>query len=81
MPQNNINTSALQNFINQVKAADLGHQKEVKLSITDAKALSYTLSVIMARLIGDYEGLIQKMPNDSTPDVKVQMDGGSWDKK
>ena len=80
MSQNNlINTALLQQFINQVKAADLGQQKEIRLSITEAKNLSYTISLAMTRLAGNYEGLLVQKPN-SDEVVNVEMDGGIWNK-
>lgn len=81
MSQNNtINTTAIQQFINQVKAADLGNQREIKMNIVDAKNLSYTLALTMTRLAGNYEGLIQQnQTNDAV--ITVQMDGGTWDEK
>ncbi len=81
MSQNNlINVSVLQQFINQVKSADLARQKEIRLDIATAKNLSTTLALAMTRLAGDYEGLLQQQTqsvNDSV--VEVKMDGGSWD--
>lgn len=80
MSQNNpINTSVLQQFVNQVKAAELSNQREIKLDIATAKNLSHTLSLAMIRLAGNYEGLLQKS-SATEPEVKLQMDGGSWDK-
>lgn len=79
MSQNNINTAVLQQFINQVKSADLAHQREIKLDITTAKNLSYTLALVMTRVIGNYEGLLQKQNKDDEV-ISVQMDGGSWEK-
>jgi hypothetical protein len=78
--QNNINTVPITQFLNQVRAAELSNQREIRLNIVDAKNLSYTLSLVMTRLAGDYEGLIQKN-NSSSPVINVQMDGGSWDEK
>lgn len=77
---NNINTIAIQQFINQVKAADLGKQREIRLDITTAKNLSYTLALVMTRLAGDYETLIAKIEKED-PVVSVRLDGGSWDQK
>lgn len=79
MSQNNINTTSLQNFINQVKGADLSNQREVKLDINSAKTLAYTLSLVMTRLAGNYEGLISSIQK-TEPTISVSMDGGSWDK-
>lgn len=78
MSQNNlINTSILQQFMNQVKGAELSNQREIKIDIATAKNLSHTLGLVMTRLAGNYEGLIQKT-DDVEPKVRVQMDGGSW---
>lgn len=80
MSQNNlINTSILQQFMNQVKGAELSNQREIKIDITTAKNLSHTLGLVMTRLAGNYEGLLQKT-DDKESEVKVQMDGGSWDR-
>lgn len=75
-----INVAVIQQFINQVKSADLGKQKEVRLDITVAKNLSYTLALAMTRLAGNYEELLLKQPS-AAPVVDIQMDGGSWDEK
>jgi hypothetical protein len=80
VPNEPINTSAITNFINQVKAADLGHQREVKLDINSAKALSYTLATVMTRLAGNYEDLLKKS-SQATEIVNITMDGGDWSKK
>lgn len=80
MSQNNlINTTSIQQFINQVKGAENSNQREIKLDITTAKNLSHTLALVMTRLAGNYEGLIQKTSSNE-PEVQVKMDGGSWDK-
>lgn len=80
MSTNNINTIVIQQFINQVKAADMGNQREIRLDMTTAKNLSYTLALAMTRLAGDYETLISKI-DKTEPTVSVQMDGGTWDQK
>ena len=53
-----INTASLQQFIQQVKGADLSNQKEVRLDINTAKQVTYSLATVLARLAGDYEGLM-----------------------
>ena len=80
MSQNNINTTAIKQFLNQVKAADASHQREIKLDIASAKNLSHTLALVMTRLAGNYEDLIGNIQK-SEEVVTVAMDGGSWDKK
>jgi hypothetical protein len=80
MQKDNINTIALQNFINQVRGAELGNQREIRMDIATAKALSHTVSLVMTRLAGNYEGLIQSVQRVE-PEVQVKMDGGNWDEK
>jgi hypothetical protein len=80
MQNDKINTIAIQQFMNQVKAADLGNQREIRMDMATAKALSHTLSLVMTRLAGNYEGLLQAVQKQE-PDVQVKMDGGNWDEK
>jgi hypothetical protein len=80
MQNDKINTIAIQQFMHQVKGADLGNQREIRMDIATAKALSHTLSLVMTRLAGNYEGLLQAVQKQE-PDVQVKMDGGNWDEK
>jgi hypothetical protein len=80
MQNDKINTIAIQNFMNQVRGADLGNQREIRMDITTAKNLSHTLSLVMTRLAGNYEGLVQSVQRVE-PEVQVKMDGGNWDEK
>ena len=80
MQKDNINTIALQTFINQVRGAELGNQREIRLDIATAKTLSHTMSLVMTRLAGNYEGLVQSVQRVE-PEVQVKMDGGNWDEK
>lgn len=77
LTKNPINTVSLQQFIQQVKGADLSNQKEVRLDINTAKQVTYSLATVLARLAGDYEGLIAQ--KDSTEDqaIEVKVDGGN----
>jgi len=79
MPESKINTAVIQQVLQTIKGAELGNQREVRLDITTAKNLAYTLGLVMTRLAGNYEGLILESRKDDTV-VKVEMDGGSWDK-
>ena len=79
MPENKINTAVIQQVLQTIKGAELGNQREVRLDIATAKNLSYTLGLVMTRLAGNYEGLTLESRKDDTV-VKVEMDGGSWDK-
>lgn len=78
---NPINTLPIQQFIQQVKSAELSQQKEVKLDIKTAKNLVYCLGEINAKLVEDYDRLLIELKNSSgNGDVSVKMDGGGfWD--
>ena len=80
MQSDKINTIAIQNFMNQVRGAELGNQREIRMDMASAKNLSHTLSLVMTRLAGNYEGLIQSVQR-TEPEVQVKMDGGNWDEK
>jgi hypothetical protein len=69
-----INTAPIQQLIQQIKVADLSNQKEVRIDITTAKNVAYTLGIVMSRLAGNYEDLLSKKDKDEV--IQVQMDGG-----
>lgn len=75
MQNDPLNTAPIQQLIAQVKSADLSNAKEVKLSITQAKNLAYTLGIVMSRLEGDLERYVKE--NSSGGAVEVQLDGGA----
>lgn len=80
MQPDKINTSVLTQLMNQVKAADSANQREIRLDIATAKNITHTLALVMTRLAGNYEGLIQAKSQED-PVVTVQMDGGVWAEK
>ena len=74
-----LNTSPIQQFIAQVKSADMSNTREVKLNIQQAKTLAYTLGIVMARLEGDLERYV-KANAGSNETVEVRLDGGTgWE--
>ena len=79
MSVDKLNTAVLQQFMNQVRGAETSNQREIRLDIATAKALSHTIGLAMTRLAGDYEGLMQSQSKED-PVITVQMDGGSWTK-
>jgi len=70
-----INNSSIEQLIKQVKSADASNSRDVKLDIDTAKNLSYTLGIVLARLTGNLEELIQKNPQDDEV-IQVQKNGG-----
>jgi hypothetical protein len=75
---NPINTVPIQQFIQQVKAADLTQQREVKLDIKTAKALAYCLGEVSSKLLEDYDTVIKRLESSTGGSVTVQMDGGGF---
>jgi hypothetical protein len=75
---NQINTYPIQQFIQQVRAADLAQQKEIKIDIKTAKMLSYCLAEVNAKLLEDYDLLLQKVLQNTGQSINVQMDGGGF---
>ena len=72
-----INTASIQQFIQQVKGADLSNQKEVRLDINTAKQVTYSLATVLARLAGDYEGLMTQKTSTEAETIEVKVDGGN----
>ena len=76
--RNPINTAPIQQFIQQVKAADLSQQREIKIDIKTAKALAFCLSEVNSRLLEDYDSLLAKVLQNSGEVITVSMDGGGF---
>jgi hypothetical protein len=73
-----VNTAPLQQFIQQVKAAENSRAKEVKLDIVQAKNLAFTLGIVMSRLHGDLERLVaESKQSDANETIEVRLDGGA----
>jgi hypothetical protein len=75
---NPINTLPIQQFIQQVKAADLSQQREIKLDIKTAKALAYCLGEVSAKLLEDYDLVFRRLESSTGNGITVQMDGGGF---
>jgi uncharacterized membrane-anchored protein YhcB (DUF1043 family) len=79
MSDNPINTVPLQQFIQQVKMADLNQQREIKLDIRTAKHLAFTLGEVTSKLTQDYDNLFHILKNSSDNSVvEIQLDGGGF---
>jgi hypothetical protein len=75
---NPINTIPIQQFIQQVKAADLTQQREIKLDIKTAKTLAYCLGEVSAKLLEDYDTVFRRLEASTGGAITVQMDGGGF---
>ena len=75
-----LNTIPLQLFIQQVKSAEASQVREIKLNISDAKNLAFTLGIVMSRLEGDLEKLVSQGYGQDEQ-IEINLDGGvGWDK-
>lgn len=72
-----LNTIPLQQFIQQVKSADAGNQKDIRIDIATAKSLAYTLGIVMSRLEGDLEKLVSSNKSNSEEIITIKMDAGT----
>lgn len=73
-----INTAPLQQFVQQVKAAELSQQREIKMDLKSAKLLVFCMTELNSKLVENYDGVISKIQNTATT---INLDGGGfWDK-
>jgi hypothetical protein len=73
-----INTISIQQFIKQVQTAENSRAKEVKLDMTQAKNLAFTLGIVMARLEGDLEKFVKEAAASKEDEpIEVKLDGGA----
>jgi hypothetical protein len=80
--QNQINLTPITQFVQLLRAAELSQQKEIKMSIQQARLLNLALSEIQDKLLQDYETLYNTLKNSQdTEVVTVQLDGGGFDTK
>lgn len=76
---NPINTTPIQQFIQQVKSAEISQQKEIRLDIKTAKTLALCLGEVSARLLEDYSKLLTEVQKSSdNQDINLNMDGGDF---
>lgn len=71
-----LNTIPIQQFIQVVKSAENSRSNEVRIDINTAKNLAFTLGIVMSRLNGDLEKLLQRN-NNAQESIQINMDGGS----
>lgn len=73
-----LNTNEIERFISAVKNAENSRAKELRIDITNAKNLAFTLGLVMSRLHGDLEKLVKEQPDNQT--IEINLDQGSgWD--
>ncbi len=76
---NSINTSAISNFIQQVRSAELSQSKEVKLNIQQARLLVLSLSEVLDSNNRNWEEVFTVFKNSKNEEIiSVNLDGGGF---
>lgn len=69
----------LTQFTQLLKAAELSQQKELKMTIQQARLLNIALTEVLAKLTQDYESLFNSLKESSGSEViSIQVDGGGF---
>ena len=80
--QNQINLTPITQFVQSLRAAELGQLKEIKMTIQQARLLNLALAELQDKLLQDYETMYNALKNSQdTEIVTVQLDGGGFDTK
>ena len=75
-----LNTIPVENYLNKVRIASKSHQKVVNLPIDEAEQLAASLTIIMTRLSGELDAILNQLQQQTPQEevVQVQMDGGTF---
>ena len=80
--QNQINTTPITQFIQQVKSAELTNARQVSLDIQKARLLALALTEVLEKSNRDWETLYNEIKKSSGTDViTVEFDGGGFEDK
>ena len=71
-----VNTIPIQQFIQQVKSAELSNQREIKLDIKTAKNLAFCLGEVSSKLVENYDRVLSELKNATGGNTTIEMDGG-----
>lgn len=81
--QNPINTTALSQFAQLLRATELSQQKELKMPIQQARLLNTTLIELLDKVNRDYEEVFKSLNSNEYPVkseseevITIQLDGG-----
>jgi len=78
--QNQINTTPITMFIQQVRSAELTQAKAVSIDIQKARLLVLSLTELLDKVSTDYEKLFNELKQSAgTEVVTVSMDGGGFE--
>lgn len=71
-----LNTLPIEDFLDKARIAIKTNQKSVTLTIKEVTDLQNSLSVVMTRLTGEMDSIVQNSQQNSSFEVK--MDGGKF---
>jgi hypothetical protein len=82
MSQNNLpnNLPSVERLLNRISTAEKSQQKEIRITVQEAKELAYELAILTSKL-GKTVQEIHSMLNEireSTKEIDVKFDGGSF---
>jgi len=82
MSQNNIPTTlpGVEKLLNRIAVAERSQQKEIRISIQEARELTLELSIMTARLAKTVQEVHQMLGEirDNTTNINVRFDGGGF---
>jgi hypothetical protein len=71
-----LNTLPIEDFLNKARVAGKARQQIVTLSLAEAQALEDSLAVVMTRLAGELDAVLQSSGKEEP--VSIKMDGGGF---
>lgn len=70
-----LNTLPIESFLDKARIAIKSNQKSITLDIKEVSYLADSLSVVMTRLSGELDKLVNSRTSEKT---EIKMDGGSF---
>jgi len=78
--QNQINTTPITQFIQQIRSAELSQAKVVSIDIQKSRLLALALAELLDKVNQDYESMYSALKRSvDTEVVNVTMDGGGFE--
>jgi hypothetical protein len=78
--QNQINTTPITQFIQQIRSSELSQSKTVSIDIQKARLLALSLAELLDKITQDYETMYSALKRSvDTEVVNVTMDGGGFE--
>ncbi len=80
MSQNNFKLTSVEKLVQRLVAAEKTNQKEIRISVIEAREIITDLSVLTSKLGKHIEEIHQRLDklSVSTTELNIQMDGGQF---